>query len=664
MAFQISPGVSVQERDITTIVPSVGVSDGGTVGFFEWGPGEQATLIDSQDTLRSTFGSPNTAQLNGAHWWSAANFLSYSNRLYVVRAIGTGSNNSIFPVGSAQWALIKNDTDYAEAWTEGSGISGAETGSTTTVFIGRYPGDLGNSLRVSICDSTAGMFSNTATAVSAVSCSAGARTASGVTAGTVRVGDVIDFNNESEAPTGKYKITAIDGTTITVDKPFNATASSKTINRYWEFYENFDVAPGTSDFARDRSITSDEIHIAVSDADGRISGQKGTVLETYPFASKLYDAVNEDGSTNYYKQDIQNTSRYIFVGSHPPSGNLSGSGSDWGSTAAAAGAGAMKTLNNDATVDAPLAFVGTLKNGATQGQNDAALQLGWDKFADADTVDISLAITGPASPTVARYVVDNISEVRKDCVTFISPEKSDVVGISSLNSIKTNVLDFRNTQLSSLNSSYAVMDCGWKYQFDKYNNTNRWIPLNGDIAGLCARTDQVRDPWWSPAGFNRGNIKNIVKLAWNPTKSHRDELYKNGINPVATFPGEGTVLFGDKTLLTRPSAFDRINVRRLFIVLEKSIAIAARFSLFEFNDEFTRAQFRNLVDPFLREVQGRRGITDFRVICDETNNTGDVIDRNEFIGDIYIKPARSINFIQLNFIATRTGVDFNEVIGS
>lgn len=661
MAFQISPGVSVQERDITTIVPSVGTSDGGTVGFFEWGPGEQVTLIDSQDTLRSTFGSPNTAQLNGAHWWSAANFLSYSNRLHVVRAIGTGSNNSTF--SGSSWAIIKNETEYAEAWVEPTGIGGTAYASTDAKFIGRYPGYNGNGIRVSMCDSTPGMFSNTATEVTA-SCSAGQRTATISTAATVAVGDLIDFANASDAPTGNYKITKVDGTDITVDKPFNAAASSKTINRYWEFYNNFDVAPGTSDFARDRSITSDEIHIAVSDADGRISGQKDTVLETYPFVSKLYDAVNEDGSTNYYKQDIQNRSRYIFVASHPASGDLTSADQAWGSKSTDLAADVtMKTLKTS-TGDVPLVLAATLQNGATAGQNDAALQTGWDKFADADTVDISLAITGPASPTVARYVVDNISEVRKDCVTFISPEKSDVVGISSLNSIKTNVLDFRNTGLSSLNSSYAVMDCGWKYQFDKYNNTNRWIPLNGDIAGLCARTDQVRDPWWSPAGFNRGNIKNIVKLAWNPTKSHRDELYKNGINPVATFPGEGTVLFGDKTLLARPSAFDRINVRRLFIVLEKSIAIAARFSLFEFNDEFTRAQFRNLVDPFLREVQGRRGITDFRVICDETNNTGDVIDRNEFIGDIYIKPARSINFIQLNFIATRTGVDFNEVIGS
>ena len=212
-------------------------------------------------------------------------------------------------------------------------------------------------------------------------------------------------------------------------------------------------------------------------------------------------------------------------------------------------------------------------------------------------------------------------------------------------------------------SSYATLDSGWKYQFDKYNDLYRFVPLNGDVAGLMVRTDNTRDPWWSPAGFNRGNVKNVVKLPYNPLKAQRDQLYKKGINPIVTFPGQGTVMFGDKTLLAKPSAFDRINVRRLFIVLEKAISTASKFTLFEFNDDFTRAQFRNMVEPFLRDVQGRRGIFDFRVVCDESNNTGEVIDRNEFIGDIYIKPARSINFIQLNFVAVRTGVEFEEVVG-
>jgi len=292
----------------------------------------------------------------------------------------------------------------------------------------------------------------------------------------------------------------------------------------------------------------------------------------------------------------------------------------------------------------------------TPGTDD--LIRGYDFFKDPEIVDISLVLAGATSQTVATHLISNIAEARKDCLVFLSPRRDDVV--DQAGSERANITTFRNLLNSS---SYAVMDSAWKYQYDKYNDVYRYIPMNGDTAGLCVRTDTERDPWFSPAGFNRGQIKNVIRLSFNPTKAERDELYKIGVNPVVTFPGEGTILFGDKTLLAKPSAFDRINVRRLFIVLEKAIAKAAKFSLFEFNDEFTRAQFVALVEPFLRDVQGRRGIFDFRVVCDETNNTGEVIDRNEFIGDIYIKPARSINFIQLNFVAVRTGVAFDEVVG-
>jgi phage tail sheath protein FI len=284
-------------------------------------------------------------------------------------------------------------------------------------------------------------------------------------------------------------------------------------------------------------------------------------------------------------------------------------------------------------------------------------------FASAEEVDVSLILQGKAvgsanNAQLANYIIDNICESRKDCVAFISPAKTNVV--SNAGNESTSMVGFRN---ASRSTSYAVLDSGYKYQYDKYNDVYRYIPLNGDTAGLCVRTDDTRDPWFSPAGFNRGQIKNIIKLAYNPDKANRDILYKANINPVVTFPGQGTVLYGDKTMLTKPSAFDRINVRRLFIVLEKAIATAAKYTLFEFNDEFTRAQFKNLVEPFLRDVQGRRGIYDFKVVCDSTNNTGEVIDRNEFVGDIYIKPAKSINFIQLNFVAVRTGVEFSEIVG-
>ena len=300
----------------------------------------------------------------------------------------------------------------------------------------------------------------------------------------------------------------------------------------------------------------------------------------------------------------------------------------------------------------------------TAGSVLATVLAGYDLFASAEDVDISLLMTGKSiggtnGEQISNYLVDNIAETRKDCIVLTSPDKADVVNNSGLDQSQDTV-DFRN---SCRSSSYLVIDSGYKYQYDKYNDIFRYVPLNGDIAGLCVRTDSQRDPWFSPAGFNRGQIKNIVKLAYNPDQADRDLLYKNGINPVATFPGQGTILFGDKTALSKPSAFDRINVRRLFIVLEKAISTAAKFSLFELNDEFTRAQFVSLVEPFLRDVQGRRGIYDYRVVCDETNNTGQVIDSNQFVGDIYVKPAKSINFIQLNFVAVRTGVSFDEVVG-
>jgi phage tail sheath protein FI len=296
-----------------------------------------------------------------------------------------------------------------------------------------------------------------------------------------------------------------------------------------------------------------------------------------------------------------------------------------------------------------------------QSPSDAAYIDGYDKFSNADETDISFILGAAANQTRAVHLINNIAEKRLDCIALLSPERADVVN-NALYSGKQaeDIVAYRNTLPSS---SYGVMDSGWKYQYDKFNDVYRYVPLNGDTGGTMVRTDQQRDPWFSPAGFNRGNIKNVIKLAFNPNKAERDVLYKAGVNPVVSFPGQGTVLFGDKTLLAKPSAFDRINVRRLFIVLEKSISTASKFTLFEFNDEFTRANFVNLVEPFLRDVQGRRGITDFRVVCDESNNTPEVIDRNEFIGDIFIKPARSINFIQLNFVAVRTGVDFSEVVG-
>lgn len=407
----------------------------------------------------------------------------------------------------------------------------------------------------------------------------------------------------------------------------------------------FSSAPGTSDFVSNAGGANDEIHIAIVDAGGLFTGTKNTVLETFPFVSKASNAIkSNDGSTNYYKQVIFNNSKYIYAVDPADYANTN---STWGTT----GTTSFGSIN-------PKMINYTLGAGTDELPNDGNVLAGYNMFNNKETVDISLILTGAANTTIQQYVMD-IARTRSDCVAFISPPSSAV--INNAGNESSSITSWVNGLTPS---SYAVADSGWKYQFDIYNNVYRWIPLNGDIAGLCVYTDNIRDPWYSPAGFNRGTIKNAIKLAWNPTKTYRDALYSVGVNPVASFPGNGVTLFGDKTLQAKPSAFDRINVRRLFIVLEKAIAKAAQYSLFEFNDDFTRAQFVALVTPYLRDVKGRRGITDFRVVCDETNNTAQVIDSNQFVGDIYIKPARSINFIQLNFIAVGTGVEFLTVVGA
>lgn len=415
----------------------------------------------------------------------------------------------------------------------------------------------------------------------------------------------------------------------------------------WVYSSYFDGPPGTSTFVSNQGGTNDELHIVVVDEDGKFTGVANTVLERFPFVSKASDAKKDDGSSNYYKNVINEQSKYIWWLCHPDSGIGMANATNWGSVASATFGQASNTV-----------YTVSLTNATYAQPANSNLITAFQKFKNPEAVDIALIITGDSNVTVVTDIINNIVEYRKDCVAFLSPRRADVVNQDG--SETTNVTGYRDTLPST---SYAVMDSGWKYQYDKYNDVFRWVPLNGDIAGLCVRTDFERDPWYSPAGYNRGQIKNVLKLSWNPNKTQRDELYKKGINPVISTLGEGTLLFGDKTMLSKPSAFDRINVRRLFIVLEKAIARASKYSLFEFNDAFTRSQFVSLVEPYLRNIQGRRGIYDYRVVCDETNNTPEVIDRDEFIGDIYIKPARSINFIQLNFVAVRTGVSFDEVVG-
>jgi len=403
--------------------------------------------------------------------------------------------------------------------------------------------------------------------------------------------------------------------------------------------------PGTSAGAAAVGGSNDEIHVVVRDEAGVISGTAGTVLEVFSYLSQASDVKASDGTSLYYKDHINTNSKYIRIGNHP---------------AALTDAG-ESALNNAFTQ------VAIASQGLSGGVDDNALTVGettlaYGKFADAETIDVNLVFQANSSLsssdtiTLSNYIVA-LCAARKDAVGFVSPERAATANAAAP---ATSVAAWRTGTTSS---SYGFADSGSLYVYDKYNDVYRWIAAAGSTAGLTANADIVADAWFSPAGFTRGNVRNVTKLAFNPNQANRDALYKTGVNPIVTFPGSGTVLFGDKTLQTKPSAFDRINVRRLFIVLEKAISTASKASLFEFNDEFTRAQFRNMVEPFLRDVKGRRGITDFKVVCDGTNNTGNIIDTNKFVADIYVKPARSINYITLNFIATRTGVEFSEIAG-
>ena len=644
MAFQVSPGVLVQEKDLSRIIPAVSTSIGAFAGEFRRGPVDEIVAISSEQELVDTFGKPDSN--NFEYFFSAANFLQYSNALRVVRATNTSLLNAS---SNGSGILVKNDDDYDNNYSTGQGSVGT--------FAARTAGAWGNNLLVSTCPSAAAYEEVSTSLVASDSTSnAVGDTTVAVDEGSVfNVGDIIQFSTTADTEDfddgDLYRVTAINSETLTfVQHPRGAgglkrvVADNSKIKRRWRYYDQVDGAPGTSAWTSNRSGSNDEIHVVVVDEDGGITGTPGEVIETFSKLSKAADAKTPQGDTNYYPTVIKNQSNYIYWMDHQTSDNTG-----WGTNASGVTFGAGSPITVSLSGGA---------NGSTV--TDAELKTAYEKFQDAETVDVGLIIAGPSGSTTHVDNLITIAEERKDAVVFASPQRSDVVNITNSNTQTTNVIDFFDNIRSS---SYVVFDSGYKYAYDRYNDVYRFVPLNGDIAGLAARTDLVADAWYSPAGLNRGIVRGAVKLAYNPTKAQRDQLYPSRVNPVSTFPGQGTVLFGDKTGLSSPSAFDRINVRRLFITLEKAISTASKFQLFEFNDEFTRANFRNIVEPFLREVQGRRGITDFLVVCDETNNTGEVIDRNEFVAEIFIKPARSINFITLSFVATRTGVAFEEVAG-
>lgn len=637
MPFQVSPGVNVSEVDLTTVVPSVSTTEGGIAGHFRWGPVEQRTLVTSEDQLAAQFAKPDSNTYE--NFFTAANFLSYGNALYVVRTNSTGLKNATANGANVQTTLIKSSDDYVNNYN--SGITGVGD------WVARYAGALGNSLKVSVCPSSTA-FKTTLSGTYTITANSNSLTASANQYNAVVAGDILEVGpTTGEKQNIKISSVSGDGKTITLENRYTgvAVSANTSLIRRWEFSTNTNRAPGTTAYAANTGSAGDGMHVAVVDEDGQWSGTKGTVLEIFENVSMASDAKDPTGASNYYKEVVNNRSKYIWWTAHNASNSNAGSASNG------------TTYGDPATPQTVSLVNGSDGSAATAGEINTAM----DKFVSSEDVDISFLLAAGGGQTVATHLINNIAEVRKDCIVCLSPPSSTVVDNGTyLGKEAVDVVAYRDSLPSS---TYAVMDSGWKYQYDKYNDVYRWIPLNGDTAGLMVRTDSVRDPWFSPAGFNRGNVKNVVKLAWNPRKADRDTLYKNSVNPVVTFPGQGTVLYGDKTLTAEPGAFDRINVRRLFIVLEKAISTAANFTLFEFNDEFTRAQFRNLVEPFLRDVKGRRGIQDFKVVADETNNTGDVIDRNEFIGDIYVKPNRSINYIQLNFTAVRTGVEFSEIVG-
>ncbi len=641
MAFQVSPGVLVQERDLTNVIPAVATTIGAVAGQFSQGPMDEVTSISSEKELVETFGKPDSTTFE--YFFSAASFLQYSSSLRVVRTANSGSKNAVVSGTALQ---IKNTDHYQN----GDGTTGPyNTGSANVgEWAARTAGAWGNSLSVSVCPSAAAYEMAAKTTVDDASTAVGDTTIVLASGSDFAVGDIVNF---AEAGGHEYRVTAVNSATLTfVRHPsgtgglHTAVANGAAVRRRWRYYDLVDVAPGTSTYTSSRSGSGDELHIVVIDEDGGITGNAGEVLEVYSNVSKASDAKTSQGDSNYYADVIYNKSQYIYWMDHVATG------SNWGSTATGTTFTALS-----------LPFTRSLISGADgSAASNAELKTAYEKYADGDTVDVNLIIAGAGDATHIDNLI-TIAENRKDAVVFASPERSDVVNVTNSTTQTSNVKGFFDGIRSS---SYIVFDSGYKYTYDKYNDVFRYVPLNGDTAGLAARTDLIADSWFSPAGFNRGVLRGVVKLAYNPNKTQRDELYRARVNPVDTMPGQGTILFGDKTGLSTPSAFDRINVRRLFITLEKAISTASKFQLFEFNDEFTRAQFRNIVEPFLRDVQGRRGITDFSVVCDETNNSPDlVVDRNEFRADIFVKPNRSINFITLQFVATRSGVAFEEVVG-
>ena len=699
MAFLVSPGVQIVEKDLTNIIPAVATSIGGFAGKFEWGPALDVTTVSSEKDLIAKFGYPkvstNDASSTRDDWYAAANFLGYANNLQVVRAISDGARNAASEpvVGSATTvSAVFTGSPSSTVFTSSNAV--AYDGTTTVAFTADVLnlGSIADAFREALV--TAGVSSVTidSDAIAGIVDPTVTYSSSGITLPAAQTinGVTITFFVNTEAEAGADTLTSAQlnnlddflverstlvngsvyarypgalGNSIGIIMMDASMADSDFKNTILfgsvKGADLFDTVPATSTWGSAYTTTpEDEMHIIIYTTNTLITGNANEVLETYGYVSKAKNAKTADGGPNYYVDIVNDQSQWVYMLNEETaaqSGTITGNTTIGSSLTSLTGNSRFNYLSTNASL------VGVRKytlDGGTDGAtvSDGNYTTAYDLLSDDQTIDVNLLITGERSKTVCKHVI-TIGETRKDAITFVSPSYSASVN----NPTATKVIDY----FADFNSSsYAVFDSGYKRQYDRYNDEYFWIPLNSDTAGLTARAEFTNDAWFSPAGLNRGFINDVVKLSFNPNQTDRDQLYPNRVNPVVTLRGQGTLLYGDKTALSRPSAFDRINVRRLFIVLEKAIATAAKFQLFEFNDDLTRRTFVNAVEPFLAEIQARRGLTDFKVVCDTSNNTGQVIDGNRFVADIYIKPARSINFITLNFIAVRSGVSFSEVAGA
>ena len=708
-------------------IDSISDQTGAICGPFSQGPVLEPILVENEQELLSLFGKPISSDRQYEYWYTALNYLQYGGILRVGRIDGANLKNAnvgAVGVASTSTLKIKSYEDYKNnyestssyrlaarnpgSWANGLKVAVIDGAADQILTIGA-----GATAHVSVGLAVTQATSSVVAGVGTTSINdgylQGIITGIGVSTIDVKVlnrvsaagtvfpvtyteGGAYAFTVGTATSTGQFGVPGTAGVSISTDAstlaaPATGLSTVASVTTRDDWYDNQYIQldngqvlwksvaekPGTSGFSAARNSENDQLHVVVVDDKGSISGNAGTILEKHAFLSKATDAVNSLGSQVYYKDYIADNSNYIFVGVSTGNGSIA-SGIQTAFTATST-ENVWGTKTQDVTFNVAGNQLYSLAAGkdysGTNNEGGYTTTLGdviggYEIFENEAEYSVNFLLNGPGIPNdkqgsqAKANKLIAIAEGRKDCIAVVSPDRESVVDVTSSKNQTDNVVQFFDALTSS---SYAVFDSGYKYQFDRFNNTFRYMPLNGDIAGLMARTSQEQFPWFSPAGAQRGSILNTVKLAYNPSKVQRDTLYTRRVNPVIFSPGGGFLLFGDKTALSFASAFDRINVRRLFLTLEQTIEVAARTQLFEFNDDITRANFRNIVEPYLRDVQAKRGITDFVVICDDTNNTPDVIDANEFKADIFIKPARSINFIGLTFVATRTGVAFEEVVG-